>query len=121
MRSGEQPNRLSSAVTLLRAARYSALGTLQRPLCLGVVARVSDLAAVGQCGERLQPTIDPRLLAGSREWLDRLDRQAITRETGIPAVRLATDRHRLGRPLQGPRPAHRNAPELGEDQDAVVE
>jgi hypothetical protein len=31
------------------------------------------------------------------------------------------DRHRLGGALKGPRPSHCDAPDLGEDQEAVVQ
>src|SRR5262249_26498711 len=39
----------------------------------------------------------------------------------IPAVRFPADRDRLGRALDGTGPAHRDAPDFGENQESVVQ
>jgi hypothetical protein len=98
MRLGEQPNRFLSPLAPVLAARYPALRPLQLALCQPENARVGDLAPVGECGERFHAEIGPRLLPCVRKWLDR---HALTGEAGIPAVCLATDRHRLGVPSRG--------------------
>ena len=51
----------------------------------------------------------------------RLYRHIGAREADIPAVRFPADRDGLGRALQRAGPAHGNAPDLGEDQEAIVQ
>ena len=44
-----------------------------------------------------------------------------TGEGDVPAIRLSADGDGLGRALQWARPTHRNAPDLRQDQEAVVQ
>src|SRR5262249_47030354 len=44
-----------------------------------------------------------------------------TRSACIPTAWFSADRDRLGRTLKRARPAHGDAPDLGEDQEAVVQ
>jgi hypothetical protein len=68
--------------------------------------------------EARQPDVDACFPAGRRQ---RLYRHLGAGEAGVPAIRLAADRDGLGRPLQGAGPAHTDTPDLGEDQDAVLQ
>ncbi len=76
------------------------------------------ICAVGEGGEGLQAEIDPRLL-GSR--LQRVCRHLGTGDGDIPAVRLFRDSDGLGRALDGARPLYAEAPNLGEDERAVIQ
>src|SRR5258708_39097913 len=95
-------------------------GLLQLALGCAVVARVlHDLALSGD-EEHLESHshINPRLLPGERQ---RLGGHLGTRETPLPAVRLFGDRDGLGSPFAGAGPAHGEAPDLGEDQTAILQ
>ena len=50
-----------------------------------------------------------------------LNRYVRTGYAGVPAVRLLGDGHRLGRAIEGARPTHGHAPDLRQDQVAIVE
>ncbi len=73
---------------------------------------------IGERGERLKPKVYARLLPSGGQGLHRHIR---TGEADVPAVRFPTDRDRLGRSLNRAGPAHGDAPNLGQDQEAVVQ
>src|SRR5262249_7252717 len=80
-------------------------------------ARVGDLAAVGQRSKRLQAEIDAGIVASA--W-QRPRGHIGTGDRNVPAISLAADGDRLGCTREGTRPPDRDAPDLGEDQTAIV-
>src|SRR5260370_1371736 len=117
MRLGEQIDCLAAALAVLLTPRDPALGALQVQLGHAEDAWVSDLAAIRQGGERFQAKIDAGFLAG--EWQGR-DRHLGARETDVPPIGLLRNCDRLGRACQPARPAHRQAPALGDNQEPIV-
>src|SRR5258708_45579 len=99
------------------AAGAPPLGTLQVQLRHTEEARVGDLTAIGERGEGLQPQVYPRLLPGEGQ---RLDRHLRAGDRHGPAIRRAGDRDGLVRALQGAGPTHRQPPNLGPHQVAIV-
>src|SRR5215467_917194 len=118
MRPGEQVNCLLAAAAPRLAARDPPLCTPQVALRHPEDAWVGDGLPIGQRGERFQTEIDPGLLACKRPGLQW---HRGTREGGVPAIRFPANRHRLWRARDGVGPPHRDTPDLGQDQDAVVE
>jgi hypothetical protein len=118
MRAGQQMDRLPTAMAALLATRDAPLGALEVALGHAEDAGVLDGLPVGQRRERLQAEIDAGLPARERQGLAG---HLGARERDIPAVRFPADRDRFGGPLDGTRPAHRDAPDRGEHQEAVVE
>jgi hypothetical protein len=114
----EQVHGLATAMAALRATRDPPLGFGKPFLRLAVVSRVRHHLTVGGDQEPLQPDIDPPLIAGGRQ---RLGGHVGTRETGIPAVRLTAQRDGRDGALDGTRPAHGDASDLGQDQSASSE
>ena len=117
MRSGEERDGLASPMAPLLAPRHSALAASQIGVRLAIVTRRGDRLPVGQRGEGLQPQINSRLLAGARNWLYGHVRAG---ESHMPTVSLMRDRDGLGHALNRARPMHADAPNLGEDEEAVV-
>src|SRR5712691_6518505 len=95
---------LAAAVAALLATRDAALGLLQSPLRIAVVAWVRYDFPIGGDEEDLQPDIDAGLASGSRQGLGR---DIGTGEAHLPTVGLPTDGDGLGRALQGAAPADR--------------
>src|SRR5262245_10971180 len=79
---------------------------------------MQDARAIGEGGERFYAQVDTCFLSCHRQGARR---HISTRVTDITAVRFPTDGDRLGRALQGTRPANGNPTDLREDQEAVVE
>ncbi len=125
VRLGEQRDRLLAACAALLAACAALLAAAHAPLRLrqfllapAVVARMLDRITLGGDEEHLQAHVDARLAPGGCEGLNRYVRAGYA---GVPAVRLLGDRHRLGRAIEGARPTHGHAPDLRQDQAAIVE
>src|SRR6185437_15601767 len=79
---------------------------------LTIPARMKDARPVGEGGERFYPQVDAGLLSSWRQgpyW------HINTGEAHIPAIGFPVERDRLWRALQGARPPHGDAPNLGQD------
>ncbi len=118
VRASEARDGLAPSVAAPLAARDAALRLCQLLLPPPVVAGILDDPGVRRDEEDLQPHVDARLLAG--RW-QRPCGHLGTGKRDIPAIRLFAERDRLGRALQGAGPAHRDASELGEDEEPVIE
>src|SRR5260221_3529374 len=115
---GEQHHRLAPAVTALLPSADSPLGTPQIQLRHAEDARGGDRAAIRQGREGLQAEGNSGLLTRERQGLDRHLRAG---EADVPAVGLTGERDRLGRARDRTGPMHAEAPDLGQDQGAVIE
>src|SRR6478736_5473603 len=113
----QQHDRLASAITATLPARHAALRGLQRAFGFPVPAGLENARAIRERGKSFNPQVYPRLLPGGRKGLYGDVRAG---DACVPAVRLFGDRGRLRPAFQGTRPAHGDAPDLGEDQEAVV-
>src|SRR5260221_6515800 len=114
----EQVHGLRAALTARLPTRHPALGLLQSPLRRTVVTRVLNYLAVRRDEEYLQAHIDAGLLTRLRQWLDG---HLVAGEVDVPAVRLIGDSDGLGCAFDGTGPADGDAPNLGEDQIAILE
>ena len=118
MRLGQQRHCLAPAVAALLAARDTPLRCFQRPFGFAIPTGREDARAIGEGGEGLNAKVDACLLSGGgKACIGHVG----AGEADIPAVRFPADRDRLGRAFQGAAPAHGDAPNLGEDQKAVVQ
>jgi hypothetical protein len=114
---GTQHDRLFAAVAALLPSGHPPLGTLQGHLGHAEDAGIGDLAAIGQRGEALQAEIDARLLAREQQGLGG---HSGTRDRHVPPSGCFGDRDRLGRARAGTGPVDAAAPDLREDQGAVL-
>ena len=118
MRLRQQRDRLAPTVAALLSSGYPALRRFECAFGLTIPARMKDARPVGEGGERFNPQVDAGLLSSWRQgsyW------HINTGEADIPAIGFPAERDSLGRALQGARPAHGDAPNLGQDQEAIVE
>src|SRR5262249_19060242 len=118
MRPGEQLDSFTPSVTPLLATRDTTWRRFQRPFRLAIPAGMEDACAIRERGERLDPQIYARLASSDGEWLYWHIRAG---ETDVPTIRRFGDRDRLGRALDWARPANGNPPDLGEDEEAIVQ
>src|SRR5262245_4487371 len=118
MRLRQQRHRLAPTIAPFLATRDTPLRRFQRALRRAIPAGMEDACPIRERSEGFQPKVYARFLAGRRQ---RLHRHIRAGETDIPPIRLPTDRDRLGDALQRAAPAYGNAPNLGADQEAVVE
>src|SRR5579883_1996501 len=88
------------------------------PFAFPEVTRVLDDESMRRDQKHLQSHVYTRLTA--RHWQG-LRWHGFTRNTDIPPVSLTANRDRLGRPLDGTRPSDRNAPDLAEDEESVIQ
>src|SRR5690348_917250 len=107
-----------TALALFLAARDAPLGLLERLFPLPVMTWVLYRVASGGDQEHLQAQINARLLAGRRQGLGG---HLHTGETDIPAVRFFGEGDGLDRAFHRPGPAYGDAPDLGQDQIAVIQ
>jgi ABC-type lipopolysaccharide export system ATPase subunit len=118
MRLGEQRDRLAPAITSLLATAHAALRGLERPFQPALPAGVEDTGSVRQRGERLDAKVNPGFLPGRRK---RLHGYVGTGKTHIPTIRFPSDGDGLRCSLQWARPTNGNAPDLGQDKEAVIQ
>ncbi len=118
MRLGTPAHGLAAALAALLPAGDPPLRLLQRALGLAVVARILDDLALRRDEEHLQPHIDAGLVAGAGAAARPAPRHRRSRRTSHPP---RGDRDGLERALDGPGPAHRDAPDLRQDQIAVIQ
>jgi len=79
---------------------------------------MKDARAIGQGSERLDPLVYAGLLSRRGE---RQHRHVGTGDADVPSVGLFADRDGFGRALKRARPAHSDAPNLGQDQEPVIQ
>jgi hypothetical protein len=118
MRLCQQLDRFAPAVAVLLSARDTALRGLQCALGFAIPARREYTCAVRERSEGFYAKVNPGFLSSSRE---RLYGYISAREADIPAIRFPADRHRLRLAFNRSGPANDNPPDLGEDQDAVLQ
>src|SRR5262249_40999039 len=85
----QQLDRLAMAVAPLLSLGDTPLAPSQIGLSFAVTAWVADHRAIRQRGERFQAQVDPGLLAGRRE---RVERHLSAGEAGVPGVGFPADR-----------------------------
>ena len=79
---------------------------------------MEDARAIRERSEGFYAKVYACLLPGGGEGLYW---HISARETDIPAIRFFADGNRLGRAFQRARPAHGNAPDLGENEETIVQ
>src|SRR5258706_14645876 len=95
------------------------------PLCLrqvlfapAVMAWILDRVALGGDEEHLEAHVDARFVSSGQQGLGR---HIGTGEHDVPAVGFLAHRDRFGRAVHWPRPTHGEAPNLAQDEIAVIQ
>ncbi len=91
---GSSGKRFPAPVAALLATRNRLIGALQAAFTRAKVTRIVHHQPLRRDQEHLQSDIDARLLSSEQQ---RLDRDAFTRDAGVPPIRLTRDRDRFGR------------------------
>src|SRR5262249_28260139 len=104
--------------TAFLAPGHPTLRFLEVFFSLAVVARILHRIAFARDEKYLQPNSDTRLASGG--WQGVYGHLS-TGKADVPAIRLVGDGDGLGGALQRTTPAHPDAPNLGEHQEAIVQ
>jgi hypothetical protein len=94
------------------------LGGFQRALSFAIPAGVKDTRAIGEGSKGFYAEVDSRFLTSGRQGVQW---RISAGEADVPADRFPAERHGLDRSLQWAGPLRRDAPNLGENQEAVVQ
>src|SRR5262245_54982064 len=117
MRFRQQRHSFAPPMAALLAPRDTPLRRFQRALRLAISAGGKDARAIRERGERLDAQVDAHFLSSRGQ---RLYWHISAGEAGIPPIRFSADCDGLGRALKRARPADGNAPDLEQDEEAVV-
>ena len=115
---GEHLHGFAQPITALLAAANAPLGTLQRLLCLAVMAWVLDEGTIRQRQKRLQAHVNAGFKASSRQGLHGHIR---TGEAGLPAIGFPGNRHRFRRALYQAMEPDSDSANLGQEEAPSIQ
>src|SRR5262249_45627679 len=113
-----EPARVLTAFAPVRAARAALLGGGAAGRCPAGGARGRDPVAVRGAEQARQPPVSPGLAAGGGQ---RRSRSLRPGAADGPASHLPHEGDRLARAHHATGPAHRDPPDLGADQDSLIQ